>query len=328
MLILASSNSIAFHPPVASSRTSSSHQPNRYLSSNNNNDNDNNNNNTPNKPPTPNYKSRSTANPEPTTPYATNTNERRSKLESALTSLGINTNQLTTSPEYRGTAALRSYTSFLLPKSQGAFAIAESPQRAVVVANNISFLLREHKSHQQEWLRNHDRSLAEVNDLFKDQPHQRTPLILILDNIRSAHNVGNILRAAEAARVTNVFLCGITPTPPNPKVLKTALSSAAYVPHQHVGSTMEVVRELQGKGVAVWGVETTSNSQSLWTMEMTQPLALVFGNEVVGVHADVLEECDGLVSVPMLGVKNSLNVATCASIVMWEALRQWEVEGV
>jgi len=91
---------------------------------------------------------------------------------------------------------------------------------------------------------------------------------------------------------------------------------------------MDVVRELQGKGVAVWGVETTSNSQSLWTMEMTQPLALVFGNEVVGVHADVLEECDGLVSVPMLGVKNSLNVATCASIVMWEALRQWEVEGV
>jgi len=320
MLLLASSNTVvAFHlHPIALPLTSS-HQPNTYLSCTNDN---NNNNNTPPKPPP--YKSRSTANPDPTTPYATNTTSRRLKLDSALTSLGIDTSDLTTNPAYRGTAALRSYTSFLLPKSDGAFAIAESPHRAVVVANNISFLLREHRSHQEEWVRNHDRSLSEANALHP----QRQPLIVLLDNIRSAHNVGNILRAAEAARVTNVYLCGITPTPPNPKVLKTALRSAAYVPHQHAGSTMDVVRDLQAQGVTVYGVETTSTSTSLWDVEMTQPLALVFGNEVVGVHADVLEVCDGVVRVPMLGVKNSLNVATCASIVMWEVLRQWDVEGV
>lgn len=280
---------------------------------------------TPTNNPPP-YKTRSTADPEPTTQFSTGSESRRLRLDAALTSLGISPLTLTTSPSYRGTSALRTYTSFLLPKSPGAYAVAESPQRAAVVANNISFYMREHESHRTEWLRNHDKSLAEAEELLS-ATSGRKPLTIVLDNVRSAHNVGNILRAAEAARVEEVVLCGITPAPPDPKVLKTALRSAAYVPHSSVGSTMEAVRRLRAEGVTVYGVETTERSVSLWEVEMKAPLALVFGNEVVGVHAEVLKVCDGLVSVPMLGVKNSLNVATCASIVVWEALRRWELEG-
>lgn len=262
---------------------------------------------------------------------------RRTRLESALVSVGVDVESLLSSQEYRGTAALRAYGSFVLPKSEGALAVAESPQRALVVANSISFYLREHKSHREEWIVNHDRSLREAEDSLSSGDHDLPRLIVILDNLRSAHNVGNILRAAEAARVRHVYLAGITPTPPNPKVLKTAVGAAAYVPHTHVGTALEVVRDLQtNHRVRVWGVETTSRSQSLWKTRFSTDhqhdsdsnndggLALIFGNEVVGVHTEVLNECDGLVSVPMMGIKNSLNVATCASIVMWEVLRQWD----
>lgn len=267
------------------------------------------------------YMSKSTATPEATTAFARGSDIRRERIDEALSSLGIDPYTLTESDEYRGSAALRAYSSFVLPKSEGALAVAESPQRAAVVANNISFYIREQRSHQEEWLRNHDRSLAEAEEVFFGK--MRQPLTIILDNVRSAHNVGNILRAAEAARVSEVQLCGITPGPPNPKVLKTAVGSAEYVPYSRSGSTLEAVRNLQRKGVHVLGVETTSKSMPMWKTCMPQPLALVFGNELVGVHADVLEACDGLVCIPTNGIKNSLNVATCASILMWEAMRQW-----
>lgn len=274
------------------------------------------------KSPLPKYETKSTSRPDEENPFAEGSESRRERLDIALSQFGIDPVTLTGSAEFRGSAALRAYNSFVLPKSAGALAVTESPQRAAVVANNISFLIREHKSHQEEWLRNHDRSIAEADEILRGAPRQ--PLTLVLDNVRSAHNVGNILRCAEAAGISKVVLCGITPGPPNPKVLKTAVGSAEYVPHAHSGSTLEAVRELQRQGVKVWGVETTSKSQPMWKTEMPQPLALVFGNEIAGVDADVLKECDGLVCIPTHGVKNSLNVATCASVVMWEALRQWD----
>ena len=186
-------------------------------------------------------------------------------------------------------------------------------------------MIREQKAAQAEWLVNHDRALAEADAASDGAP--RTPLYLILDNLRSAPNVGNILRAAEAARVTKVYCCGITPlpSPTEPKVLKTALGAAEYVPHEARKRTVEVVRELQASGVAVYACETTSRSILHTDADLPSPLALIFGNEVIGVDTDVLEACDGVLRVPMLGVKNSLNVATCATVVMWEALRQWKV---
>eukprot|EP00978_Attheya_sp_CCMP212_P020063 scaffold57045_cov52-Attheya_sp.AAC.1 len=265
----------------------------------------------------PDYVSRSTATPDASALFADGSELRKDRLEKALMGLGVDPVTLTESDEFRGSAALRAYSSFVIPKSQGALAIAESPQRASVIANNIAFYVREQKSHEEDWLRNHDRSLQEVLGA-------RQPLTLVLDNVRSAHNVGNILRAAEAARIAEVILCGITPGPPNPKVLKTALGAAEYVPYAHFGSTLEAVQNLKSHGYTVLGVETTSKSKPMWKIDMPQPLALVFGNEIVGVHADVLAACDDLVCIPTHGIKNSLNVATCASILLWEALRKWD----
>ena len=287
----------------------------------------------------PKYKSRSTSVPDgDSSKHFQGADERRQLLEDALKDIigSKNLDELLQNSDFQGSAALRTYSSFVLPKSEGALAMTKQPQRAAVVANNIAFLMREHRSHQQEWLRNHDRSLQEAEETLGKE--QRNPITLVLDDIRSAHNVGNILRAAEAARCQKVILCGsITPSPPNPKVLKTALGAAEYVPYKTDVSTMDAIQNLKQNNVKVFGVETTSRSIPLWQASFFSlkdkesdahegnQIAFVFGNEVVGVDTNVLEECDGgLIAVPTHGIKNSLNVATCASVVTWEALRQWD----
>ena len=179
-------------------------------------------------------------------------------------------------------------------------------------------MVREHRADAADFLRNRDRELSERAALGAVHP-----LYVVLDNVRSAANVGNIFRAAEAARVTSLYTCGITPGPPEPKLLKTAMGAAEHVAHEHSGSTLRVVRELRARGVSVWAVETTAHSVAYDTAELPRPLALVFGNELIGVDTEVLACCDGVVEIPMYGVKNSLNVATAASVLMWEALRQW-----
>ncbi len=224
------------------------------------------------------------------------------------------------SDELRGTAALRTWTSFVYPKSEGALANAERPQRAATTAQQIAFFIRELRADRAAWLRNRDRALSEVRG-------ERNPLTLVLDNVRSAHNVGNILRAAEASRATRVFHCGLTPVPPEPKLLKTAMGAAEYVPHEHAHSTLGVVRALQESGVQVWGCETSARSvpyPRAAPAGWPSPLALVLGNELIGVDTEVLDACDLVIEIPMHGVKNSLNVATAASILMWEALRRWD----
>ena len=216
-------------------------------------------------------------------------------------------------------AAAQTYNSFVFPKSEAALWNAEKPGRLATIAQSITFLVREQRAARAEWLRNRDRALEEAAALGA-----RHPLHLVLDNVRSAHNVGNLLRAAEAARVEKVHLCGITPTPPHPALLKTAMGSADYVPHAHAGATLAVVRELQAAGVAVWACETTEGACDLRRAALPSPLALVLGNELIGVDTEVLAACDGQLQIPCFGVKNSLNVATAGSVVIWEALRQWD----
>ena len=284
------------------------------------------------------YLSRSTNDPELSTKFYQGAEIRKARLHSELQKIGLNPEELLFLPEFRGSATLRTYNSFILPRSDGALAMADQPQRASVVANSISFLLREHRSHQEDWLRNHDRSIQEAQELLEGP---RNPISLVLDDIRSAHNVGNILRFAEAARCEKVYLCGsMTPAPPHPKVLKTALGAAEYVPYETVGSTLQAIHQLKDQGTKVYAVETTSRSVPLWKIAFFdkepserqassstagQQIAFVFGNELVGVAIPVLNECDAIISVPTHGIKNSLNVATCASVVTWEALRQWEM---
>ena len=167
-------------------------------------------------------KSRSTSNPDEgldVDAFVAGRDERREKLHTELAKLGLDTNELISHPDRFGTAAIRTYNSFLLPKSAGALAVAESPTRPRVVANNISFLVREYKADQEKWLRNVDqnRNADEVSS-DKTNAKRKYPITIVLDNIRSAANVGNILRLAEAAQVESVRLCGMTPRPPHPKV--------------------------------------------------------------------------------------------------------------
>lgn len=229
--------------------------------------------------------------------FALGRERRRSRLHNELAKLGIDPNELETQPESFGTAAIRTFNSFLLPKSPGALAVAESPTRAKVVANSISFLLREHKANQERWIQNVDKNRARddgvsgaAERITSSQPHVKHPITLILDNVRSAHNVGNILRLAEASQVDSVRLCGMTPRPPHPKVLKTAMGAAELVSlgdSEASLSTLQTVLELKSEGVTIIGVETTENSTTLWDANIPaiddSPVAYIFGNELIGV---------------------------------------------
>ena len=250
--------------------------------------------------------------------------KRAASLASALDERGFGGERLEAllhDSAYRGSSALRTYNSFVYPKTEAALYNAEKPGRLATIAQSIVFLVREQAAEEAQWLRNVDRAREEVDALGP-----RTPLHLVLDNVRSAHNVGNLLRAAEAARIEGVHACGITPTPPHPSLLKTAMGAAEYVPHDHDGSTLRVVRELKRRGVAVWACETTATSVDLREAVLPKPLAFVLGNELIGVDTEVLAECDGTVQIPCRGVKNSLNVATAGSIFIWEAIRQWDAQ--
>jgi tRNA G18 (ribose-2'-O)-methylase SpoU len=149
------------------------------------------------------------------------------------------------------------------------------------------------------------------------------PLVALLDDVRSAFNVGSMFRTAEAARMAHLHLGGITPYPPNAKLDRTALGCAHRVSWSHHLDTRALIRELRAAGTTVWGVELAPSAHSLYTIQPPTPLALVFGHETAGIDPGVLAECDAVVAVPMLGRKNSLNVATVFGVVVFEIVRQW-----
>ena len=149
---------------------------------------------------------------------------------------------------------------------------------------------------------------------------------MVLDNLRSAFNVGSIFRTADTARLQRIVTCGYTAHPPHPRLDKTALGTVDYVDTEHVESTMAAVAHLQAQGVSVWALETTSASRRYTEVAYPRPVALVLGNEALGVERDVLDRCDELLEVPVFGYKNSLNVACTAAVVVYEILRQWGYE--
>ncbi|MCA9730309.1 MAG: RNA methyltransferase [Candidatus Eisenbacteria bacterium] len=151
------------------------------------------------------------------------------------------------------------------------------------------------------------------------------PLAAVLDNIRSAFNVGSIFRTSEAARIEHLHLCGITPYPPNEKLDHTALGTVHRVPWTHHLETRAALRALRRTGHTIWALELTESSRSLYAVQAPAPLALVFGHETAGIDRAVLDECDAVVQIPMSGRKNSLNVATAYGIALFEILRQWEL---
>jgi tRNA G18 (ribose-2'-O)-methylase SpoU len=151
----------------------------------------------------------------------------------------------------------------------------------------------------------------------------KTPVIAVLDNIRSMHNVGSVFRTADAFLIDAIFLCGYTPQPPHRDINKTALGATESVDWMYFPSTVEAVAELKNKGYKVLAIEQTEGSISLekFTAKTDEKIAVVFGNEVEGVNDDVLKLVDGSLEIPQLGMKHSLNISVAAGIVLWEIVR-------
>jgi len=149
---------------------------------------------------------------------------------------------------------------------------------------------------------------------------KKMPLVVVLDNVRSLHNIGSIFRTCDAFLVETVYLCGISATPPHKEIHKTALGAEESVDWKYFETTMQAIDDLQTNGYAVWGVEQTHNSTSLeqFSVEPGKRYAVIFGNEVRGIEQDVLDRCDGCIEIPQFGTKHSFNVSVSAGIVLWE----------
>ncbi len=152
---------------------------------------------------------------------------------------------------------------------------------------------------------------------YRDLP--QSGIVLVLDNIRSAHNVGSAFRTADAFKADKVWLCGISAIPPSAEIHKSALGAEDSVPWEHVGDTMEAIAALKAAGYTVAAVEQTVHSVKLDTFrpEPGGRYALVFGNEVDGVRQDVVDAADLTLEIPQRGTKHSLNVSVAVGVVLW-----------
>lgn len=147
----------------------------------------------------------------------------------------------------------------------------------------------------------------------------KTPLVLVLDNVRSMHNVGSVFRTADAFLLQGIVLCGYTPVPPHRDIQKTALGATETVEWQYFATTAEAVGALKQEGYTVMAIEQAVQSEQLDVFRPSgAPLALVFGNEVTGVDSEVMKMVDGCIEIPQSGMKHSLNIAVSTGIVVWD----------
>ena len=152
----------------------------------------------------------------------------------------------------------------------------------------------------------------------------KKPLVVVMDNIRSMHNVGSVFRTADAFLISGICLCGFTPQPPHRDIQKTALGATESVDWVYYENTKDAVLALKEQGYKVFAIEQTQGSISLENFKTylsNEPVAFVFGNEVEGVSDEVLAICDGAVEIPQYGMKHSLNISVAAAIVLWEMVR-------
>ncbi len=149
---------------------------------------------------------------------------------------------------------------------------------------------------------------------------EKVPLVIILDNIRSQHNIGSIFRTADAFRIECIHLCGITATPPNREIEKTALGATESVAWKYFSTTFESINELKSAGYEIIAIEQAEGSTSIKDFDATnfKKVGIVFGNEVNGVDDAIMEICDHFVEIPQYGTKHSLNVSVAAGITIWE----------
>jgi 23S rRNA (guanosine2251-2'-O)-methyltransferase len=159
-------------------------------------------------------------------------------------------------------------------------------------------------------------------DAFREQA--KMPIAVVLDNVRSALNVGSVFRTADAFALEKIYLCGITATPPHREILKTALGATETVAWKFTEQTFDAIAELKKDGYQVWAIEQVESSLQLQDFDFQEKgkIALVFGNEVNGVGEEALAACNGFLEIPQFGTKHSLNVAVCVGIVAWELVRK------
>lgn len=149
---------------------------------------------------------------------------------------------------------------------------------------------------------------------------EKTPIIVILDNVRSLNNIGSVFRTADAFLVQKIYLCGITATPPHKDIRKTALGATESVDWEYRKDTLELVEELKSRQIKVISVEQAENAIMLNAFQVnpTETIALIFGNEVKGVSQEVVSASDAVLEIPQLGTKHSLNISVSAGVVVWD----------
>jgi len=169
--------------------------------------------------------------------------------------------------------------------------------------------------------------LHELNRLdpeaFKAAP--KTPVVVVLDQVRSLHNVGSIFRSSDAFRLESIRLCGLTAHPPHPEMEKTALGATDVVEWHAHDRALDAINDLHARGYKVYAVEQATNRTWLHRWEWPTEAAgvgVVFGHEVRGVSEEALAACDGVIEIPQLGTKHSLNVSVSAGIVLWELVQK------
>lgn len=164
--------------------------------------------------------------------------------------------------------------------------------------------------------------ITELNRISTEEfkEAEKMPLVVVLDNIRSLHNIGSVFRTSDAFRIACIYLCGITAVPPHPEMHKTALGAEFTVDWKYVDNAVETVDNLRLAGYTVYAVEQAEGSVMLdqLALDRTRKYAVVLGNEVKGVQQEVIDHCDGCIEIPQYGTKHSLNVSVTAGIVIWD----------
>lgn len=154
----------------------------------------------------------------------------------------------------------------------------------------------------------------------------KIPVVAVLDNIRSAMNVGSVFRTADAFAIEKIIICGISATPPNREITKTAIGATESVVWEYIENVSDAVAQLKNEGYIIAGIEQTDASVLLTDYTLnTEKIAVVFGNEVDGVSDEIINELDVCIEIPQFGTKHSLNVSVCAGIVLWELAKKYHL---
>jgi len=152
----------------------------------------------------------------------------------------------------------------------------------------------------------------------------KTPIIIVLDNIRSLNNIGSTFRTADAFLIEGIYLCGITAQPPHREIQKTALGATETVNWKYMETTVDAIHELKSQGYQIASIEQVEDSIMLDTFELsaTQKIAVIFGNEVKGIEQEVIDQSDVVIEIPQFGTKHSLNISVSVGIVLWDLLNK------